>query len=44
MDIGMYLDASFLLSCLRMPAHPLEDEIGEQRDGRRVDDLQAFQP
>jgi len=24
--------------------HPLEDEVGEQRDGRRVDDLQAFQP
>ena len=43
-DVGMHLDSALLLPCLRMPAHTLEDEVGEQRDGRRVDDLQAFQP
>ena len=44
MDVGMNLDAPFLLSRLRMPAHTLEDEVGEQRDGGGVDDLQAFKP
>ena len=43
-DVGMDLDTSLLLPRLGMPAHPLEDEVGEQRDGRGVDDLQTLEP
>ena len=42
--VGVDLDAALLLSCLRMPPRALEDEVGEERDGGRVDDLQPFQP
>jgi hypothetical protein len=40
MDVGVNLDSAFLLSCLRMAAHTLEDEVGEERDGRGINDLQ----
>ena len=44
MDVGMDLDSSFFLSRLRMSSHALENEVGEQRDGRGVYDLQPFEP
>ena len=34
----VYLDAAFLLSCLRMPPNSLENGIGEQRDGCGIND------
>ena len=34
MDIGVDLNPSLLLPALRMAAHTLEDEVGEERDGR----------
>ena len=40
----MNLYTAFLLSCLRMPAHPLEYKIGEQFDGCGVNDLKPIHP
>ena len=37
--VGMHLDPAFLPACLWMPSHTLEDEVGEERDGRRINDL-----
>ena len=40
----MDLDAALLPACPRMPPDPLEEQVGEQRDGRRVDYLQPLHP
>lgn len=40
----MHLYTAFLLSCLRMPAYTLEYKIGEQCDGRGVNDLKPIHP
>ena len=40
----MDLYAALLLSCLRMAAHALEYEVGEERDRRGVDNLQPAKP
>ena len=46
--IGVYhcmnLDAAFLLSRFGMTSHSLENGIGEQCHGRRIDDAQPFYP
>ena len=44
MNIGVNFDAALLLPGLRMPPDAFENEIGEERNGRRIDDLQAFDP
>lgn len=44
MDDGVYLDAAFLLSRLRMAAYALKNHVGEQRDSGRVNDSQPFHP
>ena len=44
MDDGMYLDAAFFLPRFGMPSHTLEEKVGEQRDGRGVDNLKPFHP
>ena len=38
--LAYYLDSAFLLACLGMTSYTLEDEVGEKRDGRGIDDLQ----
>ena len=38
-DVGVHLDAAFLLVRLRMAADTLEDEVGEKGNRRGVDDL-----
>ena len=40
----VYLDATFLLSCLRMPPNSLENSIGEQRDGCGINDSKLLYP
>ena len=46
--VGVYdrvdFDATFLLACLGMAPYTLEQQIGEQRYCRGVDDLQPFHP
>ena len=44
MDYGMNFDSTLLFPGLRMAAHFLEKEVGEQCDGSRIDDLKPFQP
>ena len=44
MYVGVHLHASLLPARLRMPAHALEDEVGEERDGGGVEYLQAAEP
>ena len=44
MDDGVYLDAAFLLTALGMAACALEDQVGEQRDRRGIENLEAFHP
>ena len=44
MNIGVNFDAALLFPGLRMPTDAFENEIGEERNGRRIDDLQAFDP
>ena len=44
MNIGVNFDAALLFPGLRMPPDTFENEIGEERNGRRIDDLQAFDP
>ena len=44
MYVGVHLHASLLPARLRMPAHTLEDEVGEERDGGGVEYLQAAEP
>ena len=44
MNIGVNFDAALLFSGLRMPPDAFDNEIGEERNGRRIDDLQAFDP
>ena len=44
MNDGVYLDTTFLLSCLRMAAYALKNHFGEQRDSSRVNDPQPFHP
>ena len=44
MNIGVNFDAALLFPGLRMPPDAFENEIGEERNGRRIDDLQAFDP
>ena len=41
---GMDLDAAFLLTRPGMPAHALEDGVGEQRNGGGVYDTQPLYP
>ena len=40
----MHLDTALLLPCLRVAAYALEDEVGEERNGRGIDDLQPVKP
>lgn len=42
MNIGVNFEAALLFPALRMPPDAFEYEIGEERYGRRIDDLQAF--
>lgn len=46
--VGVYhrmnFDAAFLLSGLGMASDTLDNCIGEQRDGRGIDDAQPFHP
>ena len=42
MNIGVNFDAALLFSGLRMPPDAFDNEIGEERKGRRIDDWQAF--
>ena len=44
MNIGVNFDAALLFSGLRMPPDAFDNEIGEERKGRRIDDWQAFDP
>ncbi len=44
MNVGVNFDAALLFPGLRMPPDTFENEIGEERNGRRIDDLQAFDP
>lgn len=44
MYVGMDFDAAFLLARFRMPSHTLEDEVGEQCDGCRIQYLQTVYP
>lgn len=44
MNIGMDFDAALLFPSLRMPTDAFENDIGEERNDRRIDDLQVFNP
>ena len=44
MDDGVDLDAAFLPARLGIAPHTLENQVREQADGRRIDDLQPFHP
>ena len=44
MDARMHLYTAFLLSCLGIASHALEYEVGEEADGRRIDDLELLHP
>ena len=44
MDDRVHLEATFLLSCLGMPANAPENGIGEKRDGRGINDAKLFYP
>ena len=44
MNIGVNFDAALLFSGLRMPPDAFDNEIGEERKGRRIDDWQALDP
>ena len=44
MNIGVDFDADLLFLGFQMPTDTFENEIGEERNGRRIDDLQAFDP
>ena len=39
MNIGVDFDPALLFPCLRMSPDTFENEIGEERNGRRIDDL-----
>ena len=43
-DARVYLYAAFLLSRLGIASHALEDEVGEEADGRGVNYLQLLHP
>ena len=43
-DVGVNLNSAFFLSCLRMASHALEYEVGEERNGRGIYDLQPMEP
>ena len=44
MDVGVDLYAALLPARLRMMAHTLEYEVGEERDGCGIDDLKPVKP